>query len=189
MSRLGLACVVGLLAVPQTVRAGVIEFTDRPSWEAAVGAFTTIDFTDFPHGTIITTQYSGLGATFTDGNDTIFVYPDAFPIDGVGLDAQGSITISFSTPMSYIGVDFPGSLHIDLFSGGSPIYSSSNFGGIGAGFFAGLVTQSTFDEVLLTDWFDGLAAIDNLSFGIIPAPGTLALLGLAGLMSTRRRRR
>lgn len=185
MNRLTLACFVGLLAIVPATRAGVIEYTDRLVWEAAVGAFDTIDFTGFADGTTITNQYSGLGATFTDGNDTILTNA-AFVLDGVGLDAHGSITILFSTPIMYIGVDFPGALHIDLFSGGKLIYSSSDFAGSGSGFFAG-ISDEAFDQVVLIDWVDGLAFIDNVSFGI-PAPSAMALLALAGVMGTRRRR-
>ncbi len=34
----------------------------------------------------------------------------------------------------------------------------------------------------------GAGAVDNFSYGVIPAPGAIALLGLAGLVSKRRRR-
>ena len=34
---------------------------------------------------------------------------------------------------------------------------------------------------------DVYATIDNMYFGVVPAPGALALLGLAGLVSRKRR--
>lgn len=43
-----------------------------------------------------------------------------------------------------------------------------------------------FDQVVLN--LGGSGAIDNLSFGVIPAPGSAAVLGLAGLAAARRRR-
>ena len=60
----------------------VAEFFDRDEWIAAVGQFTTADFTGFPHGMFVTDQYSDLGVQFTDGNDSIFVNENAFPNDG-----------------------------------------------------------------------------------------------------------
>ena len=81
------------LAGASPVHAGVIEFTDKNDWIAAVQQFTTIGFTGFPDHTFITDQYEELGVLFTDGNDNIaccsFI---TFPIDGSGLTRTGSRT-------------------------------------------------------------------------------------------------
>ena len=79
--------------------AGVTEFTDRAEWEAAVGVFSTIDFTQFPQGTIITDQYQDLGVLFTDGNDSIF-FSNGFPNDGAGCSARGDRG-RWEAPQSY----------------------------------------------------------------------------------------
>ena len=62
------------------------------------------------------------------------------------------------------------------------------------------VTGGGFDQILVGSYADGATrdehdpanlnaiAIDNMNAGIIPAPGALAVLGLAGLTARRRRR-
>ena len=149
----------------QALAAQVTEYTDRPTWEAAAGSFQTIGFTGFAPGTLITNQYSGQGVDFTDGSDFIANLAGAFVIDGFGIDAAGGSVISFSSPQTAFGVDFPGAIHIELRSGGTTVYSSSNFAGSGVGFFAGVTSVAPFDEVVLTDWFDNLAFYDDISWG------------------------
>ena len=102
---------------------GVAEFFDRDEWIAAVGQFTTADFTGFPHGMFVTDQYADLGVLFTDGNDSIYVNQSLFLNDGVGLDGNGDITVSFATPQVWIGADFPGLLTIELYRDGLLIHS------------------------------------------------------------------
>ncbi len=179
-------CSVGLtlMLVSASARAGVQEFTDKDEWIDAVGKFTTIDFTGFPEGTWITDQYADLGVLFTDGNDTI-QESEVF-VDGHGLRGSDTITIAFDSPQAYIAVDYPGAMKIELFSEGRLIYTSSNFGGGGAGNFAGILSPDLFDGALLYDWVLGSVFVDDLHFGV-PAPGTLALLAL-GAFCTRRRR-
>ena len=113
-------------------RGGVVEFTDKDAWIAAVGQFTTVDFTGFAQGTFITNQYADLGVLFTDGNDSI-VAIGAFP-DGFGLGGNPSMHLSFDSPMLWFAVDHPGSVQIDLFSGNELIHSAL-FPGAGHGFW------------------------------------------------------
>ncbi|MCZ6735484.1 MAG: hypothetical protein O7C65_06815 [Planctomycetota bacterium] len=162
----------------------VEEFTNKDEWIAAVGRFTTIDFTGFPQGTFITDQYADLGILFTDGNDSI-AFAGSFINDGVGLDGNGDISVSFDTPQAWIGVDFPGFLTIELFSAGNLIHTAE-FGSAGAGNFGGLISSKLFDAAVLIDPLDQVA-IDDLHFGV-PAPGALWLLGVAALLPRRRRR-
>ena len=69
------------------------------------------------------------------------------------------------------------------------IYTSiDQFPGGGTGFFAGLVSTQPFDAVIISDPTDSFVSIDDLHFGV-PAPPTLALLGLGALGAARRRRR
>ena len=184
----------GLLAVALSVCSGgraavggFIEFTDKEEWIAAVGRFTTIGFTGFPDGTFITDQYADLGILFTDGNDSIFPNENAFPNDGVGLDGNGDISVSFDTPQAWIGVDFPGLLTIELYSEGRLFFTSNTYGG-GVGNFLGLVSSELFDAAVLVDPFGISVFMDDLHFGV-PAPGALWLLGLSALWARRRRRR
>jgi hypothetical protein len=166
--------------------ADVFEFTDKDEWIAAVGPFTTIGFTGFPDGTLITDQYADLGVIFTGGTENVFLSENLFPNDGAGLIAVGVIAMEFATPQAWIAVDFPGAVQFELFRGGEPIYKSSDFLGGGVGFFAGLLTTELFDSAVIDDPIDNVVAIDDLHFGV-PAPPTLLLLALGGLLGKRRR--
>ena len=169
----------------------VTEYTIKANWQAAVNNnYSTVDFTGFPEGTFITTQYSSLGVTFTDGNDSIGL-TGSFIDDGAGLEGNNIIQVSFSAPISWIAADYPGELKIKLYNQGSLIYTSSNFGFGGVGFFAGLVlTNASFDAAVILKASGDDTSIDNLFFGPpIPGPGPLALLGIAALMPNWRRRR
>ena len=190
---MGLRKTIGLIAAAMLAWVGngqvsggfVEEFTDKDEWIAAVGQFTTIDFTGFPDGTFITDQYADLGILFTDGNDSI-VFAGSFINDGVGLGGNGNISMSFDTPQAWIGVDHPGFLSIELYSEGRLFFASNLWGG-GVGNFLGLVSTELFDAAVLIDPLDRLAFIDDLHFGV-PAPGALWLLAVAALMPRRRRR-
>ena len=166
---------------------GVAEFFDKDEWIAAVGPFTTIDFTGFPDGTQIMEQYADLGVHFVDHTDFVLCCSDdLFPNDGAGLDGNQGVDLVFDSPQAYIAAEFPGFLRIDLFSGGDLFYSSIVFGGVGVGWFGGLVSSGMFDAATLSDPVDGNVVIDDLHFGV-PAPPTLGLLVVAGLSARRRR--
>ncbi len=185
----GLMVAAALLVCSEGTGAlgGVWEFTDSLEWQAAVGPFTTIDFTGLPNGTFVTDQYAELGILFTDGND--FIHMSGSHVnDGWGLGGNEAIHLSFDTPQAWIAVDFPGGLKIELFKDGALIYTSGNFGLGGTGNFGGLLSSQPFDGVVLTDWIVGDVFIDDLHFGV-PAPPTLALLALASLFSRCSRRR
>ena len=89
-------------ALVSQAAADVFEFTDKAEWLAAVGDFSTVDFTGFPHGTFITNQYTDLGLVFTDGNDSIFFNP-SFVNDEWGLDGNPDIGIAFHQPQHWHG--------------------------------------------------------------------------------------
>ena len=168
--------------------AGVIEFTDRAEWEAAVGQFSTIDFTGFPKGTTITDQYADLGVFFADGNDFIRMGEFLFPNDGWGLGGGffDDIELSFDTPQFWIAVNYPGNIQLGLLREGVLIYTSTVFSDI-LGNFAGLLSTQPFDAALISDPSDDAVFIDDLHFGV-PAPGGLCLLALAAICHGRRRR-
>jgi hypothetical protein len=172
-----------------TSHASVVEYTNRDAWMTAAGSHTTITFQGYPANTIITDQYADQGVLFTDGTDRIFPSDNLFPNDGVGLNgAFDEINLAFSQPMHHIGVDFPGAIRIWLYWQGELIHTSSAFGGGGAGFFGGLVSDQPFDAALLADPSGG-TFIDDLYFGPpIPAPSALALLAMTALWRSRRRR-
>ena len=161
---------VALMAAATTAEAVVIEFTDKAEWVSAVGVFSTIHFTEFPDNTFLFDQYEELGVLFTDGDDNIACCSDdGFPNDGSGLDGNLAIHLLFTSPQRWIAADFPGALRIQLFSEGDLIYTSSNFGSIGVGHFAGLISSELFDEAILIDWVDeDSVALDDLHFGFLP---------------------
>ncbi len=173
-------------AVVSPAHAGVVEFTNKDAWIAAVGGVTTVDFVGFPPGIFITEQYAGLGIHFTDGNDSIFPFdPISLPNDGWGLDGNGDINVSFDSPQLWIAVDYPGFMQFELFWQDQLVYTSSLFLPGGIGNFAGLFSNDLFDAARIIDP-GGQAAIDDLHFGV-PSPGVIAFLALGGLQARRRR--
>ena len=176
------AVVLGLSAAG-TPSPGVLEFENKDDWLASIGPLVTVDFTGFAPGTFITDQYADLGVLFTDGSDTIFFSPGAFPNDEWGLDGNGNITVAFDTPMAYIGVDYPGHMHFELYRGGVLIYESSDFLPGGAGNFAGLVSTELFDMAVLMDVPPPFEAeIDDLHFGPPDCPADLDGDGSVGIL-------
>lgn len=169
--------------------AAVTVYTNKASWQAAAGPYTTITFQELPPTTYIDEQYAHLGVHFTDGSDQVYA-SNLFPNDGVGLNgAFDETTLEFDAPMTTIAMDFPGIASIKLFANDQLIYTSPLMGGGGVGFFAGLISTEPFDSVQLYDPFGtGFFADDVHSGPPIPAPGALALLGVSALLGSRRRR-
>jgi hypothetical protein len=165
---------------------GVIEFGDRDEWIAAVGPFTTIDFTGYPDGMLLTDQYADVGVEFTDLDDT-FRFSSAFVNDDWGVDGNGDIDVLFETPQLYLAVDFPGILFIELYSQGELIHTTNGWGSGGVGFFFGFFSSEPFDAVRIIDPIDNAVFIDDLHFGI-PAPSPLWPVAVAALCLGRRRR-
>ena len=166
--------VLALFAGVGSAYGDVTVFSDKDAWIAAVGPFATADFTGFPDGTRITNQYGDLGVTFADITDFVLCCSEStFPNDGAGLDGNEGISLVFDTPQAHIAVDFPGTVKYQLFRQGELIHSSVPFGGVGAGFFIGLVSTELFDAALLTDPFDDNVVLDDLHFGAPVCPGDL----------------
>lgn len=187
-----MALSVGLGTMAGARAAIISEFTSVGDYTAAVGPHTVIDFTGLTSGNVVTNQFAGLGATFTDGDDTA-LSSTSFVVDGFGLEGNGDIVVTFSSPVDHIGAEFPGALQIELFSGLTPIDVSSEFAGSGSGFFGG-VLSTAFDRAVLRDFVDEAVFIDNLHFGTVdggavPEPATLGLFafGLLGFAYARRR--
>lgn len=189
-------CAVLLAAAAplSSASAGVTLYWGSPeTWQSDAGEYSTVDFTDVPNNSVVTTQYSHLGVTFTEGDDRARNFDfETFLTDGAGLDGNLSIGLSFAQPMNSLAMDYPGGMRIKLFSGGTLFYTSPIIPpGSGVGNFAGIVSTQSFDTVLLYDWLQGSDVyLDNLHFGApIPAPSAATLLSLAGLGAFGQRRR
>jgi len=189
-SSLTFPCVV-TLTFSASAAADITVFTDKDEWESAVGEFTTIDFTGFPHATPIDDQYSSFGVNFTAGERIFGPSPSLFLNDGMGLwnnFAEPGIVAEFSQPMQWIAIDFPGFAAIDLYNGEKLVGKTGFLGVGGGGNFGGLISTVVFDRAIIFDPFDDAVAIDDLHFGPpIPTPGALGLLAIAVLTSRRRR--
>ena len=166
----------------------VTTYTDLALYNSAVGEHDVITFTEdegvVSVDDILSDQYPGVSF---DGNDIVEWYPLVYVSDEYGAGGWPDFTIEFAAPQTHLGVEFPGDLRIELYDGGSPVWSG-DFGGAPTGNFGGvLLSDAVFDRVLLTDPNDGYAFIDDLHY-VVPEPATLALVGLGGLAMIRRSR-
>lgn len=175
-----------------------------------------IDFDDGTDGSEIGAFYAGLGVTFTNGEWDNFVSPDeglvgagGLKLVGIGPDFSpkvGSPVIGvFSTAMSAVSIRGlnvgANGARIDAYDaavGGSVVDFDEAFGvdlGTDHHPLLSVAAASIWRIELyqpLTVQTEGLL-FDNLEFtpaaaGAVPEPGTLALLGFAGLAMLRRRR-
>jgi len=189
MSRLSVIVTFTTVLLFAAHAAGALqEFENKADWEAAVGDFSTVDFTGYPDNTPVTDQWSHLGITFTDFNVTSGPDHILYPEDGWGLQGFNDIHFEFDTPMSYIAADFPGAIAFELYQNDQLIAITEGFGGSGDGLFGGLISNQNFDRVRIYDPYDNAVFLDNLHFGPrIPAPSVLA--PLVALLRGRSRQR
>ncbi len=171
--------------------ASVVEYTDFGAWSTAVGAFTTLDFTDLSHSEPVDQQYAALGVTF--GETAVGWHNEqTFPLDGHGIrnypiGASLPIEITFAAPMTEVGVDggIGGLYGLLLYSGEELVHIG--FANLGAPFL-GVSSTQPFDRVRVIGEL-GPTRVDNLYFGQpIPAPGAAVLLLSLAWRGSRRRR-
>lgn len=185
--------IVSILQMTFAASAQVFETTNRSLWENSGGSYTSITFTDLPNFTVVTTQYSSFGLTFSDGND--FVHTTTAYSDGHGLVSSdgfgnpGTIHMSFTEPTYWLGIDFIGALRVNLYNNGQLVYAGQpHFAGFGP--FLGFVSTQPFDQAIAWDFQDDVVAIDNIHFGPpVPGPAAPAALLAALLIGSSRRRR
>jgi hypothetical protein len=167
-----------------------------------VGAFdasaTIIDFNSFSDGTLLTTQFVGLGLVVSGGlyadstnSGLFFGSPSAsdFVPTNSGPGPYNIIDLTFNTPITLVGMDEisnVGSFNITS-AGGTLLYSSSLTPG-----FAGYEDPAGFASITLTvtGALNNAFGIDNLRFEAVPVSepglasmlsGTIALLGCVQL--------
>lgn len=178
-----------------------------PSYAGA--SLITIDFNELSDGTVVTTQYSGLGVEFSAHNliesgTELVTYGGRISQDSYCWEIS-YIQADFSTPVDYVSVE------LELFEGGSGdlylvLYDAS--GGIASfdlvsvsqGVPATLQAQSDAADVSYAQFFglhelSGINATyaDDFTFGTVapvPEPSTMLLIGmgLVGLAGLRKRK-
>jgi hypothetical protein len=97
-----------------------------------------------------------------------------------------SATLEHSTLEFYIGGALAESIDFDEFEAGGSHDNGAIYGNNSINRISEFEVAGGFDRVIFN--FGGSMAIDNIAFTSIPAPGSLALLGLGAAAAVRRRR-
>ena len=172
------------------------------------GSETLINYDSHAHGTVITNQYSGLGAIFNNTNGTTTADSDVGGVlisnsnpnvAFVELGRGGVQEISFSGSVRLFGTWFETSLGesliLDVFGTSGLIEQVTEIGtNLGANLLEGFIGVQTNEDIVrveLRSSTDGFNfAIDDTRFeGIaVPEPSILALLGIGfiGMAAVRR---
>lgn len=181
--------------------AASTNYGDLASWEAAVSApVTLVDFDGLSGGTLaggmdfgpgaVVQDYQGLANSPRVDNDSPFGGGWLTNRNNPGFDEfVNGFRIDFTTPVFAVSLtDNPNEANrLRLYDADDQIVGEmSNTTGQN---FLGIVTDTpvAYMTVVNLPPEDGAFAIDDLRFAV-PEPGSLALLGLGGLVLMRRRR-
>ena len=179
------------------------------STSAAHGGAQVITFDELPKGTIVDGMVIGnvtFGFSSADATITLIGPGDTFFIDPPNIegDAFGTLTLEFAIPVLELSYGFALSSFVPSAIGSTmEVFDPDGFSlGIfsepaadfGFGFVEGLNSAGgvgAIGSAVITFGPTNAPrfALDNLTMLKVPGPGSLAMLGVAGLMGTRRRRR
>lgn len=190
---------------PSTASADV--FTDRAAFEGAYPGLPNLDFEGYaPDGGFIqpAPDFSAFGVTFTDGDtgtDALTAIVDSAgfantPTDAFFINAfQATADMFFSPPVLAVGMEvatgFGGfGATVDVFDPDDTLIATETFDTESENIFTtfiGFGNLGDIARIIVTPLDGGFTLLDDVTFGV-PAPSSIALLGLGGLVATRRRR-
>ena len=204
--RTNLVSLGGLVAMVISTSASATVFFDRASFDAANPGLPVLDFEGIaPEGGFIqpAPQPWAPDVLFSDpfGDTAPIAIADSGFAFGTPTDVlfvnvfNLALLASFDPDITAVGFDvaigFGGlGATVDVFDPSGALIESASFDTEGETVFTTFIGFSDLGDigtVLVTPDSGGFVLIDNFAFGI-PAPGGLALLGLAGLGGARRRR-
>jgi MYXO-CTERM domain-containing protein len=174
-----------------TANGEIISYSNNfAGWQTAAGPYQTCTFAEFEPGTIITDQYARLGAYFTNiWSDVVEYSLFSFPSDGVGIDGNGPIEITFSETMYAAALHGKGIPTLKLYKGSTFLGDVQAAAGTPSNLVAAVSTIG-FDRVVFQgQTAGGDATADTIYFSTVPGPGALAALGVLGVLRSRRRSR
>ena len=169
---LALLCAAPLRHMAAEPPAIIFNYADRYTFfnahEEAGVPMPGVTFAEVPLGTLLSDQYAHLGLRFLDGNDVTVAFNTEEDDDYV-LAGGNSFSLQFTPPIGSLGLDFGGSLRVQLFLGGVPLGVSDTFADV----FGGVIREDgRFDRAVLSNPSGGSLEIYNLYF--YPTP-TLAI--------------
>ena len=206
---------LGLALASHSEAATITVYTDRSSWEAAVGTFSTEDFSgiadtgelsaNVEHTLgLLTFSYTGapgVGRPRVTSNH--FEGDPTQAIDGGGTTSPGPHVFEFPYSVLAWGTDFTnastGAL-LDITMAGETIALVDYLPSPGTGFF-GITSDTPFSQIIISAGStqvtpDEIFSLDNVSFGEqaetqtpVPEPASLLLFGTGLIVLARMRRR
>lgn len=159
-----------------------VTYQSESAWLTAVGEVTEYDWSDCLSGAVAENHYAP--DVVLGSNDRCEFAPAWYPQDDIGVNGNGTIIITLAQPANAIAVRHPGAMEITI--GVPSDYTSNPCGSAGGpgGSFCGIAGVQPFTQILLRDWWDGTARIDDMLivYGAAPEktckPNSTPILGL-----------